>query len=664
MSTRASNTGEASLDPGEVLNALGIAWGVHELYPNPTAQPAFTAAIDRLDGLEGESIAFEVGAASITCDGDALDLSRGGTERLAVRLFVHEVEWLQVAGKPTAEDLHCLFQLLGEEEGQRADEGGIGRALQERKAFAISVTQRGLLTEGLDNPWDEVGADHHDGGGDGGERVSKVARMIAGGASPASVAEALIEGSEADARSIAEAYCNAYRVIYNPAQVEAAAREESVVQMLAAYRQGPKARPPVDTFAEAFFLIPQDAQARVLAEFLELREQGLHGLLLDQFAGADLAALAPLLDPDTYSELVSYVRHVLDSDEGSAEELLPLVTAARDVKVARQTTADRIREMIEGIGGLGGASGGLAGRLRAELVDGEASGRQVLATLLEIEDRPDRFERLVEHWTKRIARHVRNRDFDGALTELDTVRGVSGLAADKERQIDAALRELVRTDATIFVGAAQQSEDRERVVELLSRFGAPSAAKLMDHLAIEEDPAARRTLISLLVGVCSEHPSALLPYFASDQWFVVRNAVSIAAGVGGKTWRAYLEPLCTHEDPRVVVEALRALTPMAPELATDKLIAALTHESDRVRETAALLLATTTADNRDAALQEALLNPALDGGRDAVATLLADSNAPGAQEALQDIARKPFLLRPHHRDARRAARLALGKAGT
>lgn len=662
MFERAENPGETSVDPGEVLTALGIAWGVHELYPNPTTQPAFTAAIDRLDGLEGTAVAFEIGAGAITCDGEPMNLSRGGTERLAVRLFVHEVEWLQVSGKPTAEELHLLFQLLGEEEGLRRDQGGIGEALQRERVYAISITQRGVLSEGLENPWEEVeGSAQHD-GGDGGERVSKVARMIAAGASPQSVAEALMEEAEEDAASIAATYCNAYRAIYNPDQIEAAAREETVVQMLAAYRQGPKTRPPVDTFAEAFFLIPQDAQARILTEFLENREEGLHGLLLDQFAGTDLAALAPLLEGDTYEQLVSYVRHVLDSDEGSAEELLPLVTAARDVKVARQTTADRIREMIDGIGGLGGATGGLAGQLRAELADRQGSGREVLATLFEIEDRADRFERLVEYWTRRIARHVRDGDFDAAAVELNTGRDASEVTADKEQVVDAALMELVRSDARTFVEAAQRPENRERVVELLGRFGAPSAAKLMDHLVVEEDPAVRRTLIGLLAGVCSQYPQALLPYFASEEWFVVRNAVSIAARVGGENWVPAIEPLCDHPDHRVVVEALRALTPMAPELATARLITALTHDSDRVRETAALLLATTTAANRDGALQEALLDPSLDGGRDEVAALLAEHGTEGSRRILEDIAKKPFLVRPHRRDARRAARLALGRS--
>ena len=82
------------MEPVEVLKLLGIGWGVYELYPDPINQPAFASAIKRLEPLRDRVMVFEIGAGNITCDGEVVELSQGGVERLALRLFVHEVEWL------------------------------------------------------------------------------------------------------------------------------------------------------------------------------------------------------------------------------------------------------------------------------------------------------------------------------------------------------------------------------------------------------------------------------------------------------------------------------------------------------------------------------------------------------------------------------------------
>lgn len=647
-------------DPVEVFDALGIGWGVHELYPDPVGQPAFMGAVGRLSVLADSSITYEIGAGTVSCDGEPLSIERGGTARLSLRLFIHEVEWLELVGVPAAEDLNQFFELLAADEHATRASGGIAQVLQNREVFSISVTQRGLLVDALEKPWEETIRDEASDAGDGGLRASRLARMVASGADATVVAKAMVEEADGDPEQIASSFCEAYRMVY-PAAASAGAESESVPEMLAAYRQPPKTRPPVDTFAEAFFLIPVEAQAQVLRTFLDNRSEGLHGLLLDQFAGLELAELAPHLDEEGFEKLVGYARDVVDSETGSADELLPMVSAARDVKVARKSAADRIREMIEGIGGLGGATGGLAGKLRAEALGADALGLYVLATVMEIEDRPDRFTRFVEAWCRRISDAVAAGDLDGAIGVLQA--GIDAeLAPHKRQVVEDKLVDLLRSDYAVFNSAAQDPATREGLGELIAGFGEPAATHLMERLSVEEDAATRRALVALLVVVGSNFTQPIVRFLRDPQWYVVRNAVTIAGKIGGNRWVPHLRLLMEHSDHRVVIESMRALTPIAPDEAVPGLVRGLAHEHDLVRETAFLLLKGTSSPLVEEELTQALTDRSMDGARTEIAALLLGLGTDSSLAVLRQIARKPFIITSSRRAARRAAREVLGSA--
>jgi len=656
-----SGIGASRVDPIETFDALGIGWGVHELYPNPVTQQAFQSAVARLSVLEGTSITYEIGAGTVSCSDEVLAIERGGTSRLSLRLFVHEIEWLELIGAPTAQDLAQFFELLDADEHSIRAGGGIAPALGDRDVWSISVTQRGLLSDELERPWEEREGDHGADAGDGGNRAAKLARMITGGATPQAVAEMIEEEAGGDVERMAESFCDAYRVVY-PAAEASGPSSESVPELLAAYRLAPKSRPPIDTFAEAFFLIPIEAQAGILSDFLQNRSEGLHSLLLDQFAGLELAELAPHLTDEVFTELVGYARDVVDSESGSADELLPMVSAARDVKVARRSAADRIREMIEGIGGLGGATGGLAGKLRRETADAEELEVYVLRVLIEIEDRPDRFARFVDSWCRRVSETVQAGNLERALVLVNAGTTDVKISAQKQRVVESGLIELLRSDYAVFNEAAQDPERRERLGELLAGFGEAAAAHLMERLSVEEDAAIRRALIGLLVIVGGHYSKPIVGFFSDPQWFVVRNAVTIAGRIGGADWTPHLLPLLDHRDHRVVIEALRALTPLAPDEAVPGLVRSLAHDNERVRETGLLLLRASESPDRLDELTQALTDRSMDGGRSEIAELLFELGTEEALSVLQQIARKPFLISSTRRDARRAAREVLRSA--
>ncbi|MGI9648274.1 MAG: HEAT repeat domain-containing protein [Acidimicrobiia bacterium] len=651
-------------DPVEIFDALGIGWGVYELYPNPVEQQAFLSAAKRLEALGEGSITYEIGAGTVVCDGEELNLERGGTSRLSLRLFVHEVEWLELVGVPTPPDLSQLFTLLAADENDTRAAGGIASALQLANVSSISVIQRGLLTEVLEKPWEERAAEGSpvaaEDEGEGVERVARLATMVAVGASAEEVADALQAGVDDDPARMADAFCNAYRLVY-PGD-DPGADDESEPDLLAAYRHVPVSKPPIDTFAAAFFLLPLDAQVQILSDFLTSRADGFHSLLLDQFAGVELAELAPHLDETSYNELVNYARDVVDTDTGSADELLPMVSGAKDVKSARMSAADRIREMIDGIGGFGGATGGLAGQLRDETGRAEELGLYVLRVLFEVEDRPDRFDRLVDTWSRGISEEVEAGNMERALAALSVGVDKVELSPAKQGAVEDGLVELLRSDYTVFSQAAADPQSREEVAELLQKFGEPAATHLLERLSDEEDPATRRILIGLLVVVGARFPGPILRFFKDPRWFVVRNAVTIAGKIGGEQWVPHLRQLLDHADHRVVVEAMRALAPIAPDEAVPGLVRGLAHPHERVRETALVLLQASASRVRQEELAKAFTDPAMAGARTHVASLLFDIGTPRALGVLQQLAKKQFVVSPVRREARRAAREVLGRA--
>ncbi len=133
--------------------------------------------------------------------------------------------------------------------------------------------------------------------------------------------------------------------------------------------------------------------------------------------------------------------------------------------------------------------------------------------------------------------------------------------------------------------------------------------------------------------------------------------------MGGRRWVDRIKPLTAHPDHRVVVESLRALAGMSPEHSTAALVKSLTHENERVVETAGLLLRASSASNLEDTLVAAMLEKDMNAtARSEMAAVLFEMGSASAVKALEGMARRPFLLASHRRDARRAARSILASA--
>ncbi|MFH2071781.1 MAG: HEAT repeat domain-containing protein, partial [Actinomycetota bacterium] len=114
----------------------------------------------------------------------------------------------------------------------------------------------------------------------------------------------------------------------------------------------------------------------------------------------------------------------------------------------------------------------------------------------------------------------------------------------------------------------------------------------------------RKGLLTALQIVARQRPQGLLPHLADPRWFVVRN-VAIALGTSRRADMAvHLEPVASHPDYRVRIEALRALHLLKGEGSADLLLGRLGDTHEAVADEAGRLLGGLQAPGIDRRLVE------------------------------------------------------------
>ncbi|NNF62814.1 MAG: HEAT repeat domain-containing protein [Acidimicrobiia bacterium] len=670
------STGElTALTPNAALRALSMAWSAYELYPNPQQQPTFVAAVETLAKARDQIITFEIGAGRITCVDADLDLHQGSTGRLALRLFVHDVERLEVIGSPSADDLHALFSELALDEERVAANGGIAVALHAVGVGSIDIVQRGSMGRLID-PWSFGPVDSIDETvADPGLEVARgaigspeaadpeVLSLVYEEASAEAVAAAITTSAAGDVDKIAAVFISSYEMIHRISEVPEPGHKSHLERMLAAYQRTHAGRSPLATFVEAFFLLPRAAQARILELFLEHSDRVEYRLLIDQFAGIDLIELAQLLSPAGYERLTVYIREVMDTTEGAPEELLPLVRSAHDVEGLRIGVSEHVAEMLAAIESLPSTGSELRELLRDELRPGRArtTGLEVVRDLFECETRSDRFDRLVKSWTDTLVMLIRDGRIAQAARVLRQGKDIPEHSPVRMRAIEEGLAALTATQHLLLVEFYRDGEQREALVDLLSSFGVPTVERLIERLALEEDPSVRRSLVGLLAGLGRTHPQPILDGLSDERWYLVRNLVAVVTKLQSREAARRLEGLLVHPDDRVVSESLRAMAVADLERSSHHIISALEHPVSRVHETALIVLRTSASDAIDAEIHLALLQRNLthEVVRRLVETLR-DRDTVEGRNALASLASMRIRFRRRRRLVRRVVREVLG----
>ncbi len=660
MTTEATETDHAAEEATRLLSALGAAWTTYRLYPNPADQPAFQMAVDALASFEGSHLGFEVGAGWFAWNGEPLEARRDGVERLATQLYIHDVETLRLAEPPSARDLATFYRLIdGDDAG--GEHGGIDGALAAAGITSLAVVRRGLLGRRGDS--DDAEAAGRGTGGEGdldAAALSEAAEFVVHGGAPEEVAARLVQEAGGDPAAVAQRFVETFEEIHAGTT---GAYDGGIDDALAPYWTDSAAPPPVVTLASAFSHLDAAARVPILQEFLAQSGEIPHRLFLDQLSGEELADLAGHLSDEEREALLDYVRSCLDRDSGDMAELLPLLSSGDEIRDERGSVAGRIGGLVSNPDGVLAVSGETFDALH-EALDADnlpALGQQVFRGLFACETRDHRFRRLLRIWTGRVAASVRQGAFGDAASLLAAIREDPPYPLERRPDVDAALGKLLTPELLDdLVQRFSESGAADDAVALLTHLGPKAAAKLVEVLAVEEDPGRRRALIDLVGAVGAHHPQPLIAALQDDRWFVVRNLATALGRTGRSEATDALRNVAQHDDYRVRGEALRGLVRLRREEGAPELVAALSDRHERVRETALGYLRTGDFAAVDTTLAEAVEADSLPGEvLGPVVELLAKLRTPDAAAALEALAGRKLALRSGDRAVRQAAREAL-----
>jgi hypothetical protein len=615
-----------------IVEGLAGAWTICNLYPDPESQPALQRIGEtiREAAATGETW-LDVGPGFFMYDDDEVETVRDSTSRLAQRCFVHNIASIGIIGPATDHDIAAFMGVLSRDEATIADEGGISALLGRQGTTEIAVVTRvPLKVEIVEQTF---------------ERSDDVLTAMIGFADPQRFAQRLIDESDGDAQRLGKLYHERFTSTYNSIDEEDVAAQEQVVQ----------------AFVEAFFYLDEGYQVAVLDPFLRSAEEPLERLFLDQFAGHELAKIAPRLDSQGFALLMDYARIATSDSDRRPDELLGWLGAPDGGASAVQTVAARVQDrLVQGEDRYGEQSA--YAQLREQFPDPRQYFYQTLDTfrgLVAVEDRNDRYRRLMRLLTGKIVASIRKQWFRRAELWVRSVVDSPTFPPERAREVEEALR-LACTPEVLDVLVAQlATSDSPSPKYLAAHLVGLNMPVGLDLLAEEDDRVRRKVLIGVLGDAASADPEPVIAALEDSRWYVVRNLAIVLRTSGSDRVAPELARLTRHDDHRVRVEALRGLAMIAPGAVSD-IGERLADDHETVRRTAIGVLGV-----RPGPEAEALLIEALDGRLtvDEKADLLrhlGERGTPKSTDTLEKISRRRFALTSGARTLRSAARQALG----
>ncbi len=640
-----------------VLDALGAAWSTYRLYPDPRRQPPFLRAVATLEAAVGELPVIGVGPGTFFIDGEEVLPERDGTERLARRLFLHDVETIELVAETSPDGLDAFFAVLAaDDDDEVTAASGIAARLVGAAGVGIRVRQRGLLN--LDPDAAGIAAVPVETAALEPEGLPEAARIALRGAAPVEIA-ALVARERGTASVVA--FLEAFHELHD--------RIETSLS-----RPGPPLlagiRLPVDdpyrtvrSFIESFFHLPRWLQVEILHRVLEDLSLPSHQVFLDQFSGNDLVDLAGDLPPSAQEALLGYaVEASADRSGGHPLDLLAGLRSAAEVEEARRAVAERVAAVLDAA--RRGSRDDELDALRLEMevpVDDAAAELTILRALLGCERRDDRFRRVVRVWTGRISRHLRRDDPAAAARLLGGILRDPPYPLSRVEAVTGALERMVTEDFLQRLAGLEEAEP-ESVAEILALLGRVGVERLVGRLAEEEDRSKRRWLVDLLAIAARGRTADVAIHLGDPRWYLVRNLVLALGRTGNADAVGAVRTVLGHADHRVRTECLRALVRLSRSAATGYVVRGLSDEHEQVRRAAVRLLRGSELDDVDRLASEALASGRmpLDTAVEVV-HVLGVLEGPVGAALLRRLARRRLVLGRRARALRRAARTTLAE---
>ena len=323
---------------------------------------------------------------------------------------------------------------------------------------------------------------------------------------------------------------------------------------------------------------------------------------------------------------------------------------------------ERVRAVFDTVALGGSGDTALLERVRAEFPgrgDDLHAGVGVLRDLLRIENRPERFRRLIRAWSGKVASSIRRGDFFAAGTWMRALTETPVFPQDFALHVTEGMRDLSRDDLMQeLVVKLAAAGDPPSAAPLLAAWGEPLVEYLIGGMLVDEPVVNRRHLVEYL-GMAGRSDVRLLTTWLRDpRWFIVRNVATAIGKAGRVSAIPALEAVMDHEDDRVRVEVLRALVALRGDEGIASAVAALRDTSPRVRQAAvSLLRASPSAEVVPGAVVALGDGPATADEARRLVELIAERKTPQAVEALEALVTRRFAVGSSRavRDAAKAA---------
>ena len=134
-------------------------------------------------------------------------------------------------------------------------------------------------------------------------------------------------------------------------------------------------------------------------------------------------------------------------------------------------------------------------------------------------------------------------------------------------------------------------DDLQALLLMLDSNTAQPLCSLMANLTYK---AHRMMVCDVLAIHAKQNPSLLMRGLTDRRWYVVRNFIYIMGKLGHEQFLKHLEPIRTHEDPRVRKEIIRTLRAISPSGKGDYFIPFLNDAEESIRQLALKVLLTGT----------------------------------------------------------------------
>jgi hypothetical protein len=313
---------------------------------------------------------------------------------------------------------------------------------------------------------------------------------------------------------------------------------------------------------------------------------------------------------DLLEQQTDTVRRLKDGDVAQAEALQTLCQRFANtdyLSALQEPSASSASDYIEQLSSLEEDHDLATDLLHGLLLDvAEREQVSLYLALLEVENDPEQFADQLAAVARLIAEAVDGRSYDVALTILDGLRRLLRADSPLSEAFRAQMAEWLTTlnhrpliDTLVLDYSHYGMTPAERDVnQCITAMGADAVECLLDLLKESSDRSHRRTILTLL----KNQGPVILPQvqrrLEDPVWYFVRNLLHLLGEFGQEESARLFIPLLSHNDHRVVKEALAGLAQIRSRNATPFIARLLltepalaTKKHDEVRIVAARTLA-------------------------------------------------------------------------